>query len=586
MTVRSLRVSLRLALSLALTCAGCEEAPIVDAGSVPHDAGTVDSGAADAGAPPVDAGAMPFDAGGPRTDAAGAPDAGSDSGATTIAFTAPSASVVYARGTVRLQLVTLGPDPDRVELWKDGAILVVLPQPYTYDWLSDDEAEGEHVFEARALLGGVVVGSAERRFTIDRQPPRLIDATPASSATDTALGTPIVLTFSEPLAPTTVDDASVLLEVGGTPLAHTRLLSPDGTTIELRITAAPTLPATAIVTATTGITDPAGNALEAATHSVLFPAWVTLVPPITVPGGLYMIELEIDGAGLVWLLVRELGTESHVLMRWDGGLLGTPVPVADGGLSRFARLRLDSANRPVVAYYDGSSGHIDTFDPSSGTWSAHPPVPGGFGDVEIGPGDVPYIARAPASSTSEVLTLQDGVWTRIGDAFTGTMVDLAVDSAGIHVGFMSALSGGDAYLGTYSVSSVRWFMTEMCSYFSGSQSCPDANVVAHGASTVRGLVTTTQVIGGSTSSRLRILVAPSWGAADATLMSGGASFGPAAATPTGYVVVIYGTTNSVVRDETGQTWPIASNEGPTDVDAHEDRLLLVGPRGLRTPNAL
>jgi hypothetical protein len=158
--------------------AGCDGGSAEDAGEITVDGG--DAGDADGGDTPVDAG----------LDAGATVDAGPDAGGTTIMFTTPAASVRYARGTVRLQLVTNGPDPERVELWQDGALLVVLPLPYTYDWLSDSDAEGEHVFEARALIGGVVVATAERRFEIDRTPPTLVSAAPLPGATETPLSTP------------------------------------------------------------------------------------------------------------------------------------------------------------------------------------------------------------------------------------------------------------------------------------------------------------------------------------------------------------------------------------------------------------
>ena len=145
----------------------------VDSGYGELDSGTllgVDSGYGelDAGTPlGVDSGYGELDAG---------THLGVDAGVTppvptVIAFTRPVASVTVVEGTVRLQLVTTGPDAERVELWQDGALLVVLPMPYTYDWLSDTDPEGEHVFGARALIGGVVVATAERRFTVDRSAP-------------------------------------------------------------------------------------------------------------------------------------------------------------------------------------------------------------------------------------------------------------------------------------------------------------------------------------------------------------------------------------------------------------------------------
>ena len=190
-----------LALVLVTALAGCDpgrgtdDAGPADSGpetdaevdaTVPVDSGVLlDSGplGVDSGTPlGVDSGYGELDAGTPLgvDSGYGELDAGTHLGVdagvtppvpTVIAFTRPVASVTVVEGTVRLQLVTTGPDAERVELWQDGALLVVLPMPYTYDWLSDTDPEGEHVFEARALIGGVVVATAERRFTVDRSAP-------------------------------------------------------------------------------------------------------------------------------------------------------------------------------------------------------------------------------------------------------------------------------------------------------------------------------------------------------------------------------------------------------------------------------
>lgn len=539
----------------------------------------------DAGPSETDSGPSEIDAGEVVVDA-GTTDAGHDAGtveATTIAFSAPAASVEYVTGTVRLQLVTTGPDPERVELWKDGALFIVLPPPYTYDWLTDEESEDPHVIEARAMIDGAVVATAERTFHVDRTPPMLIAATPMAES-EPALSAPIVLTFSEPLQSATIGDASVTVTVEETPLGHTRTLSADATAIELRLTEAPEeLPATTVVTATTAITDLAGNALEAdALHSIVYPAWITLVAAADLPVSYRAIEMEIDATGVVWILGRDtVSGPFHLLWSWDGVALGAAVPVHAAAAAIYPVLRLSSTGRPVVAYADSDDDiHVDTLQ-TDGSWSYAPVFVADSSsvfDMELGPDDVPYIARRADATSAEVLQLVGGTWTRVGNVLptTANTLDLAVDSTAVYLGYAD---DDDAVFARYTSS---WDLRPACTV-TDFNSCT-VRVVAHGPDTVRGLVSrSTRTSSGTTSATLHVHVPPTWTVPD--IVRGG-RFGPAAGTPTGHVRVVYITGLTWLEDDALNRWTLPSGS-IVDVDAHAGRpYFLVGSQGLRAFNSL
>lgn len=89
---------------------------------------------------------------------------------------------------------------------------------------------------------------------------RVTDITPPEGATDVALGTPIVVTFSQPLDPDSVGEGAFVLYANGNPLAKSVSLSPDhcAVTLELRLPPASTV----ILTIQKHLRDAEGAPLE------------------------------------------------------------------------------------------------------------------------------------------------------------------------------------------------------------------------------------------------------------------------------------------------------------------------------------
>ncbi len=375
-------------------------------------------------------------------DAASPPDAASspDAGSTTVEFTLPAADVVYVDGTVRLQLVTTGPNPDRVELWKDGALFVVLPLPYTYEWNTSEESEGDHVIQARASSGGALVAMAERTFTLDRTAPVLVEALPPADA-QTAVATPITLTFSEPLDAATVTAANVSFRVGGVDVAHTRVLTEGGTRIEIQPTSSPSVPAAARVTVAASVTDLAGNPLGAAvTHNVSYPGWVPLLELRTPDREI--VEVEVGGRDL-WVLLRDSAGGTLELSRIVGHELAPVVPISsytDGT----AVLRTTSDGRPVVGWYQSDGMlHVEELD-ASGTLVARPSLVGSPAfrsfDLEVAGDGSPWVVGNSDATHVEVRRIQGTGWVAVGTPLPDGdgYFDLALDGATAYVAYTQA----------------------------------------------------------------------------------------------------------------------------------------------------
>lgn len=387
----------RIALLLVTILVACGGSPPSADDSGPADAGPADSTPPDAYVAPPDAAI-----------------------ATTIAFTQPAASVEFARGTVRLQLVTTGPDADRVELWKDGSLLVALPPPYTYDWLSEVETEGDHTFQARALIGGAVVAMADRAFVIDRTAPTFVEARPATGTAGRLLE-PMEIEMSEALDATTAM-AAVTLELAGAPVDAAVSLSSDGTTIEI-LTSGLTVPVDVRIRVGTGLTDRAGNALATAiTHDVHFAAWAPLWPSGLWPSGRNINDIVVDAADDVWILSTEGSLPGPLLWRWDGTMLHSEaMPAAAPAVG--ARLTTTRAGDPVVAYLtDAYDVHVARH--SSGGWTEDPVLSGSdvpheqFSfEVELSSDDSPVVVRV-STDTFHVARLGSGAWVPVDAPFT------------------------------------------------------------------------------------------------------------------------------------------------------------------------
>lgn len=176
----------------------------------------------------------------------------------TIAFTTP-AEDLYFTGPMEFAFAVTG-SPDKVELYKNGALEATLQAPYAYRWENPSEAEGTYTFTAKTIKSGSTdIISAPRTIIIDRTFPTLVSRTPADGARNVLSTDEISLTMSEPMLPSSIDANSVRLYIGQTELLTTTSLDSTGKKIRVAFVRTPILPAT-VTMVVNGIKDLAGKA--------------------------------------------------------------------------------------------------------------------------------------------------------------------------------------------------------------------------------------------------------------------------------------------------------------------------------------
>ncbi|MDJ0848600.1 MAG: Ig-like domain-containing protein [Myxococcota bacterium] len=145
----------------------------------------------------------------------------------------------------------------------------------------DASAGGIVDVEISALdVAGLRTATTLRLQVADRVPPEVVAAEPGDGAVEVPVAASVTVTFSEPLAPGSVDETSVTLEeLGGAPVATVVALGGGG----LRVTLTPALglrnATTYRVTVTTGVEDLAGNPLATAFTSTFTSEAPAVDPP-------------------------------------------------------------------------------------------------------------------------------------------------------------------------------------------------------------------------------------------------------------------------------------------------------------------
>ena len=200
--------------------------------------------------------------------------AAGDAGGASISIISP-ASMTYANGDVIVQVQVSGGTPATVQLLRNDVAWQQISSPYRYMWDTKPAPEGDYILTATAMIGGKVVTSAPVTVSVDRTAPMVTDLAPARGSAAVDATAPIKVTFSEPVVPATVTNASVQLTAGGTAIVSSVTLAPDATSLTVTVAdrRAVALPAAFTGTVASTITDRAGNPLAS-----LDPAWTWTVP--------------------------------------------------------------------------------------------------------------------------------------------------------------------------------------------------------------------------------------------------------------------------------------------------------------------
>ncbi len=283
------------------------------------------------------------------------------SGSVAVDITSP-AGELHTNGTVSIQVVVTGAQPDRVELLLNGSVLAPLQPPYQYSWDTRNEDQREHLLSVRAVVAGQTFAGPVRKVHVDRTPPSISSRNPAAGAPSLPVTQTFEAVFSEPLRASSVSDQSVLLTSGSTTLGKSLSLSSDGLKLTITPDQAPTPPMTISVTFN-GVTDLAGNLLMPGGWSFAFPAWLPIGGPLSATAGATPAKsprMKLDPMGrpvVAWIESDGTADSVHV-SRWTGTAwqsLGTlNGNTAAGTHASNMHLALDAVGNPVVAWAEGS----------------------------------------------------------------------------------------------------------------------------------------------------------------------------------------------------------------------------------------
>ena len=295
------------------------------------------------------------DAGDP--DAGGQPDAG---GPPAISIVSP-ASMTYVTGTVRVEARVTGGTTTTVELFRDDILWqTVLGPPFVYSWATSGAPDGDYILTAKATVSGQPVTSQPVTVSVDHTPPRVTDVVPSRGNNSVSLRDPITVTFSEPVLPASVNNASVQLTAGGSAVASTAALALDAQSLVVTVTNPKTLtlPADFSATVVTTITDRAGNPLMPIDPAWMWsvPAWIKLPPLATEmpprlavdatgrPLVIYVTLETVTGNGVFNLRVARLQAGA-----WDMSTFGAPTTNVDTARYGYS-MTLDTKGQPVLAW--------------------------------------------------------------------------------------------------------------------------------------------------------------------------------------------------------------------------------------------
>jgi hypothetical protein len=353
-----------------------------------------------------------------------------------IAITSPT-EPAYVSGSVQIEAEVSGGTASSVQLLRDDVPWqTVSGPPFRYTWATAGAPDGDYIITATAVVAGQTVTSAPVTITIDHTPPTITMLSPERGTSTVSLSAPLVVTFSEPVAPASVSNASVTVSAGSTVIPSTVQLASAASSLSVTVgnTSTLALPATFSATVATTITDRAGNALAPLqpAWSWTVPAWLRL-PTLAVDRQPRMV-LDSTGRPVLLYAVLETVNSNSVydvyVARYDGAAwdtsLGAPTSAADNGRNGYS-LALDSQDRPVVAWterFAQSTVHVGAWTGTA--WNTQFPelnavtdlsTDGVYPSIAVDSSDLPVVAwREWTTSSMNVADLYVSRWS--GSAWT------------------------------------------------------------------------------------------------------------------------------------------------------------------------
>ncbi|HET8985034.1 MAG TPA: Ig-like domain-containing protein, partial [Trueperaceae bacterium] len=211
-----------------------------------------------------------------------------------------------------------------------------------------------------------LAGCASAPPPVDTTAPTVTAHTPADGDDNVSVHAPITVRFSEALAPESVTDSTVQLAgTGSIAIAKTLDLSNDGV-LTVTPVASLTLPQDMVLSLTSGLHDPSGNALVPITYSWTLPNWLRLgddpVMQYEADSQVYSPLLAVDGAGTLVVAGNQVAYPEARLRRWDGeAWQALPLPSDDGSTLMVHDIEFDDLGRLVMVWLHRTSATSDFY---------------------------------------------------------------------------------------------------------------------------------------------------------------------------------------------------------------------------------
>ena len=266
-----------------------------------------------------------------------------------------------------------------------------------------DEVKGDAGTAGGTAIAGL---TAAIDLSLVPQPPSVVSITPADGATSVALSDPVVVRFSEPIAPATLTAQALTLTGPSGPVAAVLSLASNDTIATLRPTAPLDANTAYTVTVAAGITDVAGYALPAAV-TARFTSLDTTPPPAPPAGSLSATIPDAGGRSTVSGTQGTAGLRDTVTIVNVTRKTTTPALVQpDGGFSVIVPASLSDRLRVVLRDQAGNETVADVprFRTVNADGSISTAIDAAGGQVE-GPGGLAAVIKPGAFPDGAVVTL-------------------------------------------------------------------------------------------------------------------------------------------------------------------------------------
>lgn len=274
----------------------------------------------------------------------------------TVRITQPAAAVHTGEASLAVQVAVAGETADRVELLRDGELLAGLEASLAYTWELSSVAEGTYELTARAWKGKDAYTSEPLSVSVDRTGPWVVSSVPGDGAVDVQALAPVILEFSEPMDPASLQPDGIELVSGGRPVPVSAELTAGGHTLTVT-PRVQTWHGRYSHVALRGARDIAGNPMQDPGEPLV--AWTRAewqhLPDVAgkEPDTAFAVHADAAGTPLVAHAQLEGGQYSILVKRWSGAAwqaVGPPIRSLSADPPVQLSLATSPENHPWVAW--------------------------------------------------------------------------------------------------------------------------------------------------------------------------------------------------------------------------------------------